>query len=1040
MKVVRSARLGLQEGSSDKVYDVDLIENDALPGEQRFVVNFRYGRRGRALREGTKTATPVVRKAAERIFDSVVVSKINEGYRRLDGASAAPVALAPDSQGADGRARVLLERLDQCRRSPQQPPGLDRLLWRVGEVRLTAATPALLDIARRVGAADASYSLVFALARAAGADAVPALQDIAARSTSTMVRDLARFALRSRLVGAAQQATDIDQELPAAIAQAVRARDAHQLAGAIIALAEQDRTKVGAVLATLAGLAQHDTDIAPVLAAAVMTMPARPPYLIGLRKLYKYAEMADDAALFAAAAHRFETAQPMYRRRPGGDGRVWVPALGARVQVGWQRGAPDPRVGLSQATLYYFKRRIWRALRKRGELGDPRFADLAAAYLLSLRPDDMTPPARWTAWVRLANGTWGRQPRAIGPLGRNWTASQLLYRHAPQMTARGGSMTFMEIGEHPAADEARRDDAFPELWAARPDLALKLAAHNGCEPVALHGLRVMQADAAFVQGLAGEALGRLLTSPFAAILRFAFNEARNRLARGSVDDALLVALIGAGLREARQLAVERIDRDATLPWSSLALAQAVLTAHHEDVAEPILRWALDRRLAAGLGEPLAQGITAWLLAQPAGLDAAGDSLIRAVRARLSALWSARDMVVAQEVVLRLMEHPSPAVAATGVDVLALTGVDPATLTDDVWRRLLGAPSPEVQEAALALFGRNSDETLTRHAPLVVAFATAPSTGLRQAARPLVARVAARDPALATRLARELIDSLFLTPPDDAYATDIVALLDEALPDQLAALDTGTLWRLLQARAKGAQLLGATVLSKRPFDTFSVRQTARLGNHAHLAVRQWVMAAYEAAPDRFRAEAADAVLIVESDWPEVTEFARRYFDAWPPDAWTPETIAVVTDSVKPEVLDFARHLLRSRLAPADVGAQLTRLLEHPSQSMHLLVSELLTQDAVTSDAAFDRLMPLARIVMLQVHKGRVAKDRMSAFLHGEALRDAARAQRIAPLFADLTLSGTARDRSHAILALRDITERHPGIASPVHRRPVARKVA
>ena len=59
--------------------------------------------------------------------------------------------------------------------------------------------------------------------------------------------------------------------------------------------------------------------------------------------------------------------------------------------------------------------------------------------------------------------------------------------------------------------------------------------------------------------------------------------------------------------------------------------------------------------------------------------------------------------------------------------------------------------------------------------------------------------------------------------------------------------------------------------------------------------------------------------------------------------------------------------------------------------------------------FEKLLPLARIVFMQVNKGRAAKDRLGAFLHAEALKNRERAERIAPLFADLSLSAIERDR-------------------------------
>ena len=1043
MKIVRSARLWFKGGTSDKVYEVDLVENEGLGGPTRFLVNFRYGRRGASLREGTKTTSPASREAADRIFDSVVVSKVNEGYRRTDEAAPAvtdrtqPPADAPPG----GRERELAARLESSLRSPWPAKDLDRLLWRIGEVRVRAAVPALLELARKTGR-EASYSLVFALARAGGAGAAPALRAIAEAGSSQLVRDLAAFALVSPLMGEARETAS--DPLPEALARAAGTREAAHIAGTLAELAASRAAAqalgVGQALVGLARLAQDDRALRDALGIVIGRLPARPPYLIGLRKIYKYAEMADDAVLFAATAHRFETATAMYNSAHAYGGQVYVPELRKRIQLGEVRGRPDNPVGLADASLRYFKRRIWRTLRKRGALADPSFAELAAAYLLTLREADLGQRTSSRRFIHGADGKWTTLETVSGPLARNWTASQLLQRNDPRAIPRSGSLTFVERDHGP---EAARPEAFPELWDARPDLGLRLAAESPVWPVAMLGVRVMRANPDAVAGFGAEDLGRLLASPHAEVMRLGFEEARDRLAGGVADEDLLAVLIGAGLAEARRLAADRIAREPGLPWSRESLAFAALTASHDDLAEPILGWARERTLAPGLSAPLAEALGAWLAARSAEPDEAEIATIRRVRARMRHLWADRAMPLADAEVRRLMAHRAPAVAAAGIDILGLTGADPASLPDETWRDLLGSPSEDVQEAALTLFAGLPDEDLVKHAPLVLAFATSGSTRLRQAARPLVARIATREPATAERLARELIDTLFASAPDEDYPADIVALLREAMPAQLAALDAGTVWRLLQARAKGAQLLGSEVLGSRGADDFSVRQIARLGNHGHRSVRDWALAAYEASPQRFQAEAEDAVLLVESEWPEVYAFARAHFDTWPPEVWSPQTLAVVTDSVKPEVLAFARHLLRSRLRPEDAEAQLTRLLEHPAQSMHLLVTELLIGQA-QSDEAFAKLVPLARIVMLQVLKGRVAKDRMAAFLKAEALRDPARAEAVLPLLSDLTLSGTERDRAQAVLSLRDIMQAHPGLAAtaslPIARRPAESRPA
>ena len=67
MKLVCQTKLQFKEGNSDKVYEVDLCE----AGEKYFV-NFRYGRRGTELKEGTKTNAPVSFAEAENIFQKLV--------------------------------------------------------------------------------------------------------------------------------------------------------------------------------------------------------------------------------------------------------------------------------------------------------------------------------------------------------------------------------------------------------------------------------------------------------------------------------------------------------------------------------------------------------------------------------------------------------------------------------------------------------------------------------------------------------------------------------------------------------------------------------------------------------------------------------------------------------------------------------------------------------------------------------------------------------------------------------------------------------
>jgi cellulose synthase operon protein C len=855
---------------------------------------------------------------------------------------------------------------------------------------------------------------------------------------------LADMACVSPLMGDRRFPAEPSEPFPENVAHAAAAADADALTEALAELAGREPARTGKVMVDLYRRAQENPALHAALCVTVIRAPARPPYLPGLRKLFKYAEMLDDTAMFGATAHRFETARPMYKGRPGRQNTVYVHELGGWVkpdhlQPARGRKATNIRTGLGEATHQYMKRRIWRALRKRAELGQESFLEMAVAYLLSFVDTDIVEESRRYVWKRDgAGGRFSRHTHVYGPFAYAWTMGQLLYRHSPAVRLQESALAMVEVGD---IDSTRRTEAFPELWDQRPEFALRLAAESCCQNVAGFGVRVLRSNPQFLAAITVATLETLLASPHVSAARLAFDEARNRLARGGgADPELLAALLKSELADARGLAVERISGEPSLPWTSARLGLAVLTSDHDDVVTAAAGWPPRQPLDGAEATELARLAGQWLLALPPVLPDERTVLrVQRLRRWLAVLWPAPSLPLASETMELLLNHGSPQVAAAGVDALALSAADPRALPDALWQRLLASPAPEVQAAALGLLDRLGDEQLAERAFVVMTLAAAPASEVRCAARPLAARLARRFERFAEDLFRRLLDSLFLAEPSEGYAQDAVALMSDALARQVEAMDAGLLWRLLQAKAKGARLLGAAAVTKRDPAIFSVRQLARLGNHSQLSVRQWAMSAYSASPERFMAEAADAVLLLESDWAETHDFAVAYFSGLPDEVWTPDVLSVITDSVKPPVLALARDVLRRSLRPADAPAQLARLLEHPAPSMHLLITELLTADGVGDADAFARLVSFARIVMLQIHKGRAAKDRMAAFLHAEALASRERAQLIAPLFADLSLSPVERDRAPAILALRDIARAHsdltyPG-ASPLVCRPL-----
>ena len=246
-----------------------------------------------------------------------------------------PVGTAAAATPAPGRERALLAHLEACLRNPWPEKQRDRLFWRVGELRLGPAAPLLQQMAHKIGLAQASYSLVWSLARCAGGNAADVLRAIAAETQVPLVRDLAAFALISPLMGGKRLAPQQERPLPESIVHAVSGgdfdrnsapswdlalpeplRDGAALAaqrrvdalhGALADFARREPVRAGGVMIELYRLAQADPALHELLVALAGRLAVRPPYVPGFRRLFKYAEMIDDAAMFGQAARQFET-------------------------------------------------------------------------------------------------------------------------------------------------------------------------------------------------------------------------------------------------------------------------------------------------------------------------------------------------------------------------------------------------------------------------------------------------------------------------------------------------------------------------------------------------------------------------------------------------------------------------------------------------------------------------------------------------------------------------------------------------------------
>jgi len=1024
VKLIRTASLIRRQNDSIVHCEIELCAS----APNRYLVNLRQGRMGEEWRETTRTPQAVGLTEAETLFQLAVTEKMAQGFANpaatsapLPDAGAAP-ALAPAPAAAPVPAladadRALLQCLERGSWNKLSASQRKRSIWRVGERRLRAAVPTLVDLIER-GDAMQDYCIAWAIGRCGDTGAAQAMRELHARGKTDAVR---RMALQAWLLLAGDEARAAHaQTLMAHWPDPLRTAWARADLDALLDLAGTwagwPNLAFDAWLEQLDQAAQCEPLARQLLLVVLHKVPLRAGTFRAVRHIYKMAEMRADAEVFGLLQRRFETT----RHVP--EPYLWI--NGRYRSYRDEASRPDSTVAYGPRTRQYLLTRGWRILRRLGEDGAPDFIPMALGALAVLDDRDA-----------------GRSYR--GPNGRifdrygHWALfNHLLRPHAGLRHTRSG-LSWYRLADTP--DDGRRHEAFPAIWDRHPDALLWLMRHSRCEGVHAFAARALIDNDEYTGRLSADLLRELLGSRYAASARFAFEVVRRRFEPGLPDAGWLMLLVQSTLPEAAAYAADCLGR---APGAYAGDALLVATVLHAPV-EALRRqgWILCQAALKLPGQP-----EAILLRLLDWLDTRGeDGTEHALGAALAAdlLWALdhplRDAAAQApyERLLQLLMHRAPAVRLLAGRWLLLHAAPAAVLPAPVLAALLRDPDPAVRGIGVQLFGALPDHLLSGQAGLVAAFAVARDAPVRRGLDTLIARLGPADPAFRDALLPALVDALFRAEQGEGLHADLVAWITGPLAQAALLDDPDLLRRLLAARSKGAQLLGAALIGRFTAAHFDIADWAAFGRNQNAAVRRWAYAAFTDHPERVRAQLEAALRLFDSRFDDTLEFATAYFGSvCRHEDWTPLLLVNLCDHPAPAAQRFGRAMITAHFDVADVTEFMFKLSQHPSANMQLFVSAWLESASGGDVAKLRRLEPYFLGVLSQVNRGRVVKNRVLAFLHQQAMQSEEIAAFVARIFARQVLTVAIADKARYIEGLRAIQQRYPQLppAMQIHAPP------
>jgi len=1058
MRFIKQTKLFFREGNSDKTYEIDLCE----VGPGQYVVNFRYGKRGSALKEGSKTVSPVDLSAATAIYDALEKEKRSKGYAAEQDAGPVAEFVVPDiSQVQEPMHVAILKRLEYAlkRHSKLKTEWkTSRIIWKAGELRIREAAPYIVKLIEREDAMQ-RYASLWALGRCGSEADIPTLKAYAENSSYPYYqRQIAVHALLLLLPEEERKRyiEQFEKGLAPEFQEAIKSGSKQQL---LQLLEERVKLLVQPAYPLLEEL--YITGIAnptvrEVLLRFLGTLPLKLNFFQHIRHLFKQAEFRDDHELVALLTERFEREQ----ENPG-DGSY----------------ANKKTKPYRKTTRLYLRRRVLRRLRKMGKRGDIQYVRFATAMLLQYDAAKHTGPLTqpWrnapynsiyspptsnhpaharaillnyilqgdskelqlvpdgTLWIKVSDNAAGsRQPKQENK------GESLLKKVASLFRGRKHNDVQPAISAEQVVKNANADSEVPflHLWQQLPQAFIQLLIKGKLDEIhdfALHQLLQHPDYNALKEKMDSQVIRALLGNPFRLPQEYGLQLAREKFDINNPSLPIILALLHSTSTEAREQGMEWAGARPDLCLADVDFIRELIFCPYEDV-RAFARIQLGQ---VKLGEEkvrlLAAKIIAYLLAVKDADNQLNDTLTdgcRIIEQHFGAALIHLDFQIIED----LLQSQVAAAQALAARLLLLKkeqfNLD--HITDSLLHSLLENGYQPVRAAGIDVIGAISEAELVKRQGLLLYCCTAPYTDVRNAVRPLLKRLAEKYAPLAVWLVNELVPLLMRKETAEGLHADLALILSNELVGHLQDIDQATALRLLYSNYRPAQAFGVLVLEKYiPAESLTIKQVIAAGSHELQAVREWCWRFFQQHVTRIRYERDAAVTLLDATWDDTRAFAAEYFRTQFEAAdWSPESLVAIADSVNPSVQAFGRELLTRFFREEDGPVYLMKLSQHPGVAMQLFATNYLEHYAAGNLSYLKELEHYFRSVLSRVNKARVAKERIFNFLEKEALKSREAAVYIGEIIADISATVAIGDKARCIAVMRNIHQLYPDLFLPV----------
>ncbi len=1033
MKAVQSSRLYFKEGKSDKVYEVDLCEVD----DQLYVVNFRYGRRGANLKEGTKTVFPVALDEAQKVYQKLVDSKVKKGYvESLEEAQNRSVEVIP-AGNVDAKKEVIQKHLSNAVNGQYVGSWkLSRIIWKAGELRMQSAVEQLRFFLSSNEEFE-KYSAIWALGRLEDKASVSTMSDICRKATSPdktfrlALTFILKFADKDDQ-GRVESIKYLRSALPKDWLECIDAKDQPQLTKKMMGYLMNQSGYYADFLTVLYQYSIVEEWLTPHVITLLEKVPLKAGCFQGVRHVYKLSEMLNDTKTFSLIAKRVAVSSVNYSSTAY---YVWVD--GEYVRREEEIVKPNSKLAFSDKTRRFFLTRAFRTVAGSQSEVEQHYVKYAKEILLSVNDDEDRQTRKKDeqyAYNRV-NGEWKyylitkHYPKYSDYL----LYLYVLYGNSDRFAVNGKRTKWYYKEGEEGKDELiiGREDARPHLWDKAPKESLEVLMNAATTEVANFAVKLFKANPDFEKEVSISQLISILENKYQQIAQVGVEIARNKNRSGQPDISLCMALLRCNNEEAIQLANDWLNEHPDFYFGNIDFVKELLFSKKQEVLNLIVPLAEAGRLNQLAGKKIEFNDVLAFIQLTTAEDLDYMSMLGGLieNTELKHLFN---HYTGKEIG-QVLDPERPSWMYFGGVLIKVNQASTYELSKDLIGVYLNSDDAPVRKMGVEFLKEYPENFLLQNKALITKYCFSPYGEVRDSVGPVVNQLIQLDSNYKVYLFNELLNSLVDKEEYEGMHQSSKKLLDDEFASEVANLSKEQVYALVFSKYEIAQRLAEEQFDRQlVLDQLPLSEVVTLGRSDIKLVRDRVKEYFTNSSAKIKYELDEAIKIVESDWGDVRLWAFDYLSEHTEENdWSIDSLLYICDNVRPDVQSFGRSMT-SKVFRDEYGLELMlKLSEHPTGGMRLYASNYLSKYAAGNAEVILQLKPYFKTILLGVNKDAALKKRVFEFLNEESIKNKEVAQMTAELLIGVVATKAIGDRSKSMDILLTISELYPEITTPIN---------